>query len=223
MTKRRRDPLADLDPALRRELRELEQIPALKGSVRDIIRDTVRQARAARTKILIDELSPSMISRIEERMRPGAYSREGFLDDTQSLVSVIEQDARTLSDLSVSHEEIADRLEDLLCKAMGQSAATSHVASGAAYVEGGRFEIYWDTPYFGEQTCPFLSALDEDCGASQYGGLECVIRNVSQRDGIGFSGLLVHLVRCHHFFEGTRAHRLDPAAAVRVLQLAPSG
>ena len=54
---------------------------------------------------------------IEERMRPGAWSRAGFLDASERVRDVIERDARTLGALGLTHAEIAAALDRLLCRA----------------------------------------------------------------------------------------------------------
>ena len=54
------------------------------------------------------------IPELESRMRPGAYSQGGFLGSTESLEVVIAQDDQALRTLGVSHEQIADVLEQVL-------------------------------------------------------------------------------------------------------------
>lgn len=51
---------------------------------------------------------------IENRMRPGRWSRAGFLDDTEHVHEVIERDARTVTALGVTHAQIAAALDRLL-------------------------------------------------------------------------------------------------------------
>ena len=51
---------------------------------------------------------------IEDRMRPGRWSRAGFLGPTERLHDVIERDARTVLGLGVTHVQIAGALDRLL-------------------------------------------------------------------------------------------------------------
>jgi len=54
------------------------------------------------------------IPELERRMRPGGWSQVGFLGDTESLEEVLARDARTLAELRVSCDEIAEKLSLLL-------------------------------------------------------------------------------------------------------------
>lgn len=66
---------------------------------------------------------------LEMRMRPGAYSNQGFLGATESLEAVREQDRKTLERLGVSCEAIASALEGILqavADQRSQSLQTRH-------------------------------------------------------------------------------------------------
>src|SRR5262249_57554118 len=54
---------------------------------------------------------------IEARMRPGAFSRTGFLGSEEKLRDVVAADAETLQNLHLSYAEIASKLDDLLVAA----------------------------------------------------------------------------------------------------------
>ena len=71
-------------------------------------------------QLFIEQLSPKEIARIEARMRPMAFSMEGFLDHTQDLASVITSDSATIEKLGITHKQIGDRLESLMGKANRQ-------------------------------------------------------------------------------------------------------
>ena len=128
----------------------------LESLIREAIRESEEEERrlaaAARRKVLVEDLPVSVLSRIEERMRPGGYSEEGFLNPTQSLVSVVERDARTLGDLSVGYDAVADRLEELISKAAESSPRLKPV------VVEGHLKIFRDARHFGMQECPFIDA-----------------------------------------------------------------
>jgi hypothetical protein len=57
---------------------------------------------------------------IEDRMRPGRWSRAGFLDATEHAQEVIERDARTVAALGLTHAQIAAALDRLLDHASGE-------------------------------------------------------------------------------------------------------
>jgi len=77
----------------------------------------------------------------------------------------------------------------------------------------------------GYQECPFLRRDLSECDTYDW-----TDRNWSDSDilvtharfgEIAFPGLMIHLARGHRFFEGMTPYRLDPSAAVRVLDLRP--
>ena len=51
---------------------------------------------------------------LEKRMRPGAWSRGGFLGPNESLDDVLQLDGEVLALLGVTHRRIADALELVL-------------------------------------------------------------------------------------------------------------
>ena len=54
----------------------------------------------------IEQLSPEEIACIENRMRPNAFSEEGFLDYTQSLTMVIAVDTATIHELGITYNKL---------------------------------------------------------------------------------------------------------------------
>ena len=56
---------------------------------------------------------------IEDRMRPGRWSRAGFLDHAERVHDVIERDARVVEALGLTHAQIAAALDRLLDRASG--------------------------------------------------------------------------------------------------------
>lgn len=62
-------------------------------------------------QLYIDTLTPEQIKQLEEQLKPGRSSQQGFLGEHERLTDVIREDAATLERLGVTHEELADRLE----------------------------------------------------------------------------------------------------------------
>ena len=53
-----------------------------------------------------------------------------------------------------------------------------------------------------------------------YGDIDFVITNNRTGETLKGPGLIVHLIRDHHFFEGKQSpYRVDPEKAARVLEL----
>lgn len=229
---------------------------------------------------------------VEERMRPGGWSRSGFLGETEVLRDVMARDAGTLQRLGLSHVQVAEALDQLLAEALLASedriaqateqfeeefqASGMHGVPGLAVLplgvslddlerrlrDGGRIPAERGTPvgdhdvflevFLGYQYCPFTrlclpwsddvpkmevfrrrvkgvlhltAATDQflPCRSGlsyRYGNLEFLIVHRDTRRCLRGSGLLVHLIRDHHFFEGEESpFRLDPERAAHVLGL----
>jgi Flp pilus assembly protein TadD len=78
---------------------------------------------------------------IEDRMRPGRWSRAGFLGHTEHVHDVIERDARAVEALGVTHAQIAAALDRLLDRASGEyepRVARAVVRCHEEMIEGGR-------------------------------------------------------------------------------------
>jgi hypothetical protein len=229
---------------------------------------------------------------IEERMRPGGWSRSGFLGEKEVLGDVMGRDAATLERLGLGPAEIAGALDRLLAEAMRASAARIARAAerfedelrasgrrgvpGLAVLplglslddlearlrDGGRIpaqrgvavgdhDVFLEV-HLGYQHCPFtrlrrpwsddpprmevirrrvkdivhLTAATDSCLpcgpelSYRHGNLEFLVVHRDTGQSLRGSGLLVHLIRDHRFFEGDESpFRLDPERAARVLGL----
>ena len=187
-------------------------------------------------------------SELELRMRPGSCSELGFLGEGESLEAVIEQDRRSLSNMGITHEQIADELERLVLNVKKQRKHLLSIAKGpeAEYFRrkgapwpdlynpesipqfsltnlpstdqgylADRYHIFV-IQYRGLQECPWGCDLGHDTDSS----LNIMVVNRDTADSFTYPGLAVHLIRCHHFFEGVGTpFRTDPAKVARVLGL----
>ena len=180
------------------------------------------------------------ISELERRMRPGAYSRKGFLGRTESLKAVIDQDSHMLKTLGISHEQIASALESALQCVDEQSAqlheegnqaelwkregeglfprirADSLPNTDVGYLVGSNLQVF-TVKYRGLQGCPW------GCGAPAWCMLDFLILNRQSGMCLTGPGMIVHLIREHRFFEGQESpYRVDPVKAIQVLELEPN-
>ena len=156
------------------------------------------------------------IEELELRMRPGALSQRGFLGKNEKLSEVLARDAQTLKDLGVTFEEFADRLETLIRAAVATPHRTARI---------GNFEIKV-TVYPGFQMCPWSPDIHHaQCtagGGVRYASIDWCIRNLHSGKEMCGPGLVVHLIRDHHFFEGFESpFRIDPLELARLLELGP--
>ena len=189
------------------------------------------------------------IPELERRMRPGAYSVMGFLGQTESLETVVAEDSKTLKTLGISHEQLADALEHVLrCvadqrdkllegdlpeyrKREGESLVPDlcHAESiprftvdnlpntDVAYIVGSQLQVFI-AQYRGLQECPW------GCEYEHWSSFDFLILNRQSCTCVTGPGLIVHLIREHHFFEGLESpYRVDPAEVVQVLELVAKG
>jgi hypothetical protein len=143
-------------------------------------------------------------------------SQGGFLGEGERLADVLAQDAQTLAELGLGYEEIAEKLATLI--RAGQLAP--HHTARIDYFEARV------TSYMGFQMCPWSPDIHRaQCtagGGVQFSSLDWCIRNVRSGQEMCGPGLIVHLIRDHHFFEGHESpYRVDPRALARLLELGP--
>jgi hypothetical protein len=181
-------------------------------------------------------------------MRPGAYSGRGFLGQTESLEAVIAKDNQTLRKLGVSRWQIADGLEDILQCVLDQRhellesnaaeywqregegripdlyrprsipyfTADNLPSTDLGYLVGDKLQVFI-AQYRGLQDCPW------GCDSERWSGFDFLILNRRSGGYVTGPGLIVHLIRKHHFFEGLESpYRVDPAKVVQVLELVPN-
>ena len=154
------------------------------------------------------------IKELEHRMQPGAFSMKGFLGAGEKLTEVIAHDKETLNKLDLDFEDLAGGLESLLNVA---------IESRKEELIIGLFEIRLKS-FRGYQKCPWLQEQDNSqCtigGRVQYGSLDWEIKNRKIDLLLSGPGLIVHLIRDHHFFEGLASpYRVDPLQLARLLEL----
>jgi hypothetical protein len=140
----------------------------------------------------------------------------GFLGVDESLEAVITADARTLSELGLTHDRLADALDRVLARA--------RINDFEVAVDG-RFKVN-EIMSFGDQECPWgvrlEDALFEDqpvqpCASSSW---EWEIRNTHSGREMRGPGMITHLIREHHFFEGFNSpYRVDPRQLAELLDL----
>lgn len=169
-----------------------------------------------------------MNSDLEQQMRPGALSEEGFLGFDECLDDVISKDNETLRSLGLTHQQFADRLETLIQKAhrlmhdyRGRDSYWKIVEKGLL-VES-KYHVSWKT-YMGYQGCPFGCADRAETLEFRRMALsdtDYIISNNDTGESIFFSELHLHLIRDHLFFEGNTKYRLDPETCARVLDINP--
>jgi hypothetical protein len=151
---------------------------------------------------------------VEARMRPGAFSRTGFLGPNERLSDVLALDAETLRKLNLSCAEIASRLDALIVAAKAAPDHRSSLGTVECQVR----------VYQGFQICPWAPAPHQaQCSAGagvRHGSIDWQITNLASKATMQGPGLVVHLIRDHGFFEGLLSpSRVDPGRLASILDL----
>jgi len=141
--------------------------------------------------------------KIQARMQPGTITLSGFLGtDERHYHAIIAEDEQTLARLGKTAEEIADRL-DYFTKASWDSFVTPVVIDNLYEVET---EITR-----GKLPCPFTHK-------GIYRKAITTLTHLNNGIVLRWTTLNIHLIRDHHFFEGTGSpFRLDPEQVVKAL------
>jgi hypothetical protein len=159
-----------------------------------------------------DQLSNEEFNRIQERMYPGEYSMVGFLAPNEKLVDIIEKDRLYLESVNITYDQIADRLLVIEEK-------HRHNHQSKSIIEN-KFEVSM-VQYKGIQECPFQNYNLDNKTHYEYGSADITITNLKTNKTIKFGSLMHHLIRSHHFFEGSILFRLDPKEVIEVLEIIP--
>lgn len=155
------------------------------------------------------------LGELERRMRPGVYSRDGFLGAGERLSDVLAADATTVGTLGLTCEAIAERLGNLIRAAVGDPGRRTTTPDGL------EIEVML---FKGFQICPWArdphAGQCTDGGGVEFGSVDWKITNARIHRTLSGPGLLVHLIRDHRFFEGKGSpRRVDPVALAELLEL----
>lgn len=160
----------------------------------------------------VEQLTPQQVATVEDRMRPNKWSVAGFLTEQQSLLDVASRDQKTLKERKITYEQIADKLQSLMCKCSAL-AYPRHLplAEGKYLIQQRQTKGY--------QTCPFTfsDSQHDDCG-DHTGSSDYCITRLDTNEQFKFASLMPHLIGDHHFFQGG-AYRLDPEKAIAFFEL----
>lgn len=160
-------------------------------------------------KDVLADIPPETRANLGRYLLPGGSSQKGFLGVNDVLETIIQKDTEFLQGVGITFEQVADALETL--HQLGYRA-NKHLECKNTLL--GFIEIRPPYGWMGSQCCPF--------GCKGVGGFaDVTVRNTHTNEKFTFGSLLPHLIRCHHFFEGSTSYRVDPEQVVRVLGLSP--
>jgi hypothetical protein len=197
---------------------------------------------------LCNYLGEKNITTLEDRLRPGRFSEDGFLDEDQKLSSIILTDAALLSKIGVHQDAIALRMEMIIlwCEILEAKKVLENytlseedllrLKTNEAKLEEmtqannnpldleNTFTIVKVTTWGRAQEDPFYPTLGNP---SVYANQDFIVQNKKltakgEEDiqPLSFSKMMPSLIRRFCFFEGPGTHfRVDPLHAARVLDL----
>ncbi|MFW6189740.1 MAG: hypothetical protein ACOC7T_04825 [Planctomycetota bacterium] len=142
---------------------------------------------------------------VQRRMQPGAIVKDGFLgEDRRSLAEILEEDQNTVSSLGLTHEQIADRMEYFTEKGKRGLGTTVTVDDD--------YEVRVQSVR-GFLPCPWGHK-------GLYPKLNVFLKNLINGEELTWTGLEVHLIREHGFYQGRGSYfRIEPERAARALGL----
>jgi len=148
--------------------------------------------------------TPQM-QKIQENMRPGVITLEGFLGkDDRNLVDILIDDDAHVKRLGYTHKAIALKMVEMRDK--------GKLGLGDFITVEPHFEIKVDSVR-GKLPCPF-----GDPGV--FPKVNTTVRNLSLKKEITFTDLHIHFVLVHGFYEGIgSAFRLEPAELAAILEV----
>lgn len=174
-----------------------------------------------------EELTDLDLIIIEQRMSPGKYSQCGFLQENENLDTVYQNDKTFLEFKNITYKQIVDRLETIIAKYhqtilldIDDDIDDDKIK---IYIVEGKYEVSSIT-YNGAQRCPFQDDdKDPDYHGYEYGSTDITITDINTKQTITFNTLLLHMIGCHHFFEGPLcSHRLCPEKVIEMFDLQPN-
>ena len=148
--------------------------------------------------------TPQM-QRVQDNMRPGAITLEGFLgNDIRNLEDILIEDDAEVKRMGLTHGDIASRMIEL--REAGKEGLGEFITVPP------HFEVRVDSVR-GKLPCPF-----------EHPGLlpktNITVRNTRLGREITYTDLQIHLIEAHGFYEGRGSrYRTDPEELVEVLEI----
>lgn len=142
---------------------------------------------------------------VEKNMRPGEISRSGFLgNDQRKLVDILLDDGQAVTALGLTHQILADRMEELTEK--------GREGFGNPILVDGFLQIIVEESR-GTMACPFQHA-----GMYPKENVKAV--NTKTGESVFWTALNIHMIREHGFYQGKGSpFRIEPLDLIRVLEI----
>jgi len=159
------------------------------------------------------------IKQLDKWMRPNGMSQDGFLAKREHLLTVVEEDRKTLEKHGITYDQIGDGLAEIVKAVNDAPYEEKNIHDEYCLVINDMTYIIKQIGYMGSQECPFerLEKWDEYKQAN--GSSDYYITNKTLGKTLFMAELHPHLIKYHHFFEGHTKYRLEPVAAMELLGL----
>ncbi len=144
-------------------------------------------------------------TRIQEQMRPGVITLEGFLGtDERNLIDILVEDDGTVRRNGLSHEKIASRMQYFRDKGLD--------GLGEFLSVDDHFAVRVDSVR-GKLPSPFG-------GPGMYEKVNTTVRNLKKDIEVTYTDMHIHFVRDHGFYEGKGStFRLEPERLIETLEV----
>jgi len=144
---------------------------------------------------------------IQERMKPGVITRDGFLGkDRRNLIDMLQEDDAEVKRRNLTHKQIADRM--LRFREAGKKGLGEFISVPP------HFEVRVDSVR-GKLPCPF-----------KHPGLirktNITVKNLHSNREITYTDMHIHMIGEHGFYEGRgSSFRLEVKDIVETLEILP--
>jgi hypothetical protein len=142
---------------------------------------------------------------IQEKMKPGVITRDGFLgSDGRNLVDILTEDDAEVKRLNLTHTQIAERMREL--RNAGKKGLGDYISVAP------HFEVRVDMVR-GKLPCPFGHP-----GLIQKTNIQ--VRNLKKNLEITFTDMHIHMIGEHGFYEGKGSNfRLEVRDLIDILEI----
>ena len=144
----------------------------------------------------------TQLNEIEARCKSTTFSIGRMLGDDEKLVDVLTKDEKTLRELNITRDQIADVLE------------AAYYSSGT--MNGGDYKVEKVT-FMGTQQCPFSEKY-----YVKWGSTDVTVTRLCDGETFSFGTLLIPMIRNYGFFEGNVGYRVDPRKVIDFFTLKPT-
>lgn len=152
------------------------------------------------------------------------YSDTGFISDTDSLYDVCKADDDYVKETlgENGHNMISGSLLKITTNEMFRRKYPELFEG--INIDTSKYNVDVKQ-YMGVQYCPFVDVNTLRCGydiVPQYTTVDFTIAKIETGDTLTISGLNLHLIHHHHFYQGNVSHRISPQRLIEFFNIVRS-